>query len=242
LAEVLKHLQEKTGVPINLDPAVLENMGVDPNSPPGGAAAQVKVKATNEKARQVLRKLLNVYELSYVILEDAVLVTWDDAATARQYLQRVNVAVENVPFKKAVRDLAKKHGINLLIDPKMLKQADAAVSLELDNTSLETAIRMLAELADLKPARMGNVMFITSDERAKKIREEEQHQFDNPLNPTASAASMRGMMMGGAAAPIRMQQGIIGVAPAPPPAAAAPLPVIPPAGLPPPLPPQPFGK
>ena len=182
LAEVLKHLQEKTGVPINLDPTVLVDMEGNANVPVGGATAQIKIKATNEKASQVLRKLLNAHCLSYAILEDAVLVTSDEFATIRQYLQRVNVAVEAVPLKKAARDLAKKHGVNLMIDPKMLMQADAAVSIELDNVSLETALRMMAELANLKTARMGSVTFITSEERAKKIREEEQFQFDNPLS------------------------------------------------------------
>jgi hypothetical protein len=262
LADVLKHIQEKTGVPIDLDPAAATNMGGDPNVPPGGAPIQIKIKATNEKASQVLRKLLNVHGLSYVILEDGVFVSYYLDNVERQYMQFVSVTVENVPFKKAVHDLAKKHGINLLIDPKMIKQADASVSLELDNASLETAIRMLAELADLKTARMGNVMFITSEERAKKIREEEQHQIDNPLNPTASAASMRGGIVGGfgAAPPLIRVAPNVFPAPPPPPGAVVPVPAprpalapvpvpgnAPPGGiqLQPPLPPtplQPLGK
>ena len=191
LAEVLKHLQDKTGVPIDLDPMASANMAGDPLVPPGGAPTLIKIKATNEKASQVLRRFLNVHCLSYVILDHGVFVSHYEDAIARQYLQRVNVAVEDVPFKKAVRDLAKKHGINLMIDPKMMKQADTAVSVELDNVSLETAVRMLAELANLKTARMGNAVFITSEEKAKKMREEEQSQFDNPLNGPTGPNSMR---------------------------------------------------
>src|ERR1051326_1488482 len=97
--------------------------------------------------------------------------------------QRTSVDLEDIPLKKAVRDLARQHGINLVIDPRIAKQADTPVSLQLDNTGLETTIRLLAELANVKAVRMGNVMFVTSEERAKKIREEEAHQFDNPLNP-----------------------------------------------------------
>jgi hypothetical protein len=43
-------------------------------------------------------------------------------------------------------------------------------------------------------------MFITSEEKAKKIRDEEQHQFDNPLNPNLPmmAPIVRGAAFGGA--------------------------------------------
>jgi hypothetical protein len=233
LTEVLRHLQEKTGVPINLDQFVITNADTNINVPVGADPVQIKVKATNEKASQVLRKLLNVHYLSYVILDDGVFVSYDELAIARQYLQRVSVAVEDVPFKKAVRDLAKKHGINLMIDPKMMKQAETPVSVELDNASLETAIRILAEMANLKTARMGNVMFITSDERAKKIREEEQHQFDNPLNPPLGGAvsGRAGMPVGVGAAPpaIRVAPNAL---PAPRAPAGEPLPAPPPIPVP----------
>jgi hypothetical protein len=248
LGEVLKHIQQKTGVPISLDQTVLADMDANGNNPNGGDPGQIKIKATNEKASQVLRKLLNAHYLSYVILEDAVLVTSDEMATARQYLQRVSVAVEEVPFKKAVRDLTKKHGINLIIDPKMLKQADTTVTIELDNVSLETALRMLAELANLKTARMGNVMFITSEERAKKIREEEPYQFDSPVSPAGSFFSTRGANVGGLGGAIRVQGNIGPAMPAPQPAAPVPVPGnLPPGGIQlqpplPPPPPQPFGR
>jgi type II secretory pathway component HofQ len=180
LTDVLNHFREKTGVPLNIDQFALMQMGVpglDPN--PG----QVTLKATNEKAGQVLRKLLNAHQLCYVVFEDSLLVTTEDMAAMRQMRQRVSVDLDNVPFDKAVRSLAKNHGLNLVIDPKVMKQSESPITLQLDNAGIETAVRLLAELANLKAVRMGNVMFVTTEEKAKKIRDEESHQFDNPLNP-----------------------------------------------------------
>ena len=184
LTDVLNHFRDKTGVAINIDQAALMQ-GVPV---PDGNVGQVTLKATNEKGSQVLRKLLNAHQLCYTLFEDSVLVTTEDMATMRQMRQRVSVDLEDVPFNKAVRNLAKNHGLNLVIDPKVMKQSEAPVTLQLENAGIETAVRLLAELANLKAVRMGNAMFVTTEDKAKKIREEEQQQLDNPLNDNLPVA------------------------------------------------------
>lgn len=179
MQDVLNLFRDRTGLAITIDPMAFMQVGMPGEIP----IAQIDVKAKNEKAGSVLRKLLNGHRLNYVILEDTLLITTEEMAVVRQMRQRVNVDVEEVPFKKAARDLAKNHGINLVIDPLVKQTADMPVSLQLDNTGVETALRLLAEMAHLKAVRMGNVMFITTDEKAKTIRAEEAHQIDNPLNP-----------------------------------------------------------
>lgn len=196
IEEVLNHIKDKSGLPISIDDASMAMMNVNFLNP-NGQPMQVQVKATNEKTSAVLRKFLNHYRMTYVIFEDSILVTGEEYALMRQMKQRVSVNVEDVPAKKAITDLARNHGINLVIDPKVATQADTAVSLSVDNTGIETAVRLLAELASLKAVRMGNVMFVTDETRAKKIREEEGHQFDNPFNPNMPYVE-RGIGIGGA--------------------------------------------
>jgi hypothetical protein len=214
LVDVLNHFKDKTGLPINVDPMILIQGGIGVFPMPGGDpnGVQVTMKGTNEKAGQILRRTLNAHRLSYVILEDGLLITSEDQAVARQMRQRVSVDLDEVPLKKAARELARNYGINLIIDPKVAKQADMPVSLQLDNTGIETTLRLIAEMANLKAVRMGNVMFITTEEKAKKIREEEDHQFDNPMNPR-----MPNMPFGlpGAAAGLGGFGGFGGIAPVP---------------------------
>jgi hypothetical protein len=252
IAEALNHFREKTGVPINIDPVALMNQMP---MPPGGGepiGGQFVIKGKDEKASQILRRTLSAHRLAYVIIDDAVLVTSEDTAVMRQMRQRVSVDLDEVPLKKAARELAKNHGINLVIDPKVMKQAEAPVSLQLENTGIETTLRLLAELASLKAVRMGNVMFITSEEKAKKIHAEEQHQFDNPLNPNMPGAypyppilnlGMAGGF-GGIAMPAMPVQAIQKVLPPAPGGgvvveAPGPVPVQPPAADAPPPPPPP---
>jgi hypothetical protein len=234
LAEALNHFREKTGLPINIDSvAFMNQMPMPPGGDPMGG--QVTIKGTNEKASQILRRTLSAHRLSYVFIDDAILVTSEDTAVMRQMRQRVSVDLDEVPLKKAARDLAKNHGINLVIDPKVMKQAEAPVSLQLDNTGIETTMRLLAELASLKAVRMGNVVFITNEEKAKRIQDEEKHQFDNPLNPNMPGIAYPpaiGLVggFGGIAMPAQAIQKVappvVDVAP-PPPVQAPPPPVKP---------------
>jgi hypothetical protein len=199
LTEVLNHIREKTGVAINIDQVALMQVGIDVVNGlnPGAPMQQVSVKATNEKVSQVLRKLLGSHQLAYVILDEAVLVTTEDVAVSRQMRQRVSVNVEDVPFNKAVRSLAKAHGVNLVIDPKVAKDAETAVTLQLEDAALETSVRLLAELANLKSVRMGNVLFITTEAKAAKIRAEEPNPLDG-LNPNMPIPPViRGNLAGG---------------------------------------------
>ena len=224
LVDALNQIRDKSGLPIHIDQPVLMHMqtgytGNDGNQIP----MQIWVKATNEKASQVLRKFLNGHQLTYAVFEDSILITTVEMAAARLYRQRVSVDLDEVPLKKAVGELAKNHGINLVIDPTVKKQAETRVSLQLEDTGLETALRLLAEMASLKAVRMGNVMFVTSGEKAKKIRAEEKHQFDNPVNPHLYQSGGPLSQLGefGGAMPGRVGPGIplqaIPNAPGPPP-------------------------
>ena len=72
-----------------------------------------------------------------------------------------------------MRDLARSNALNLIIDPRLSSEIDAKVNLQLDDATLETAIRLMAEIANLKSVRMGNVLFITDPNRAEKLRRED---------------------------------------------------------------------
>src|SRR5438034_235413 len=69
--DAVDHLKEKTRLNITIDHMALQQMGVflDPNNPnPNPAPTQVSLKADrNTKVRTALQRMLNMYNLSYVI-------------------------------------------------------------------------------------------------------------------------------------------------------------------------------
>jgi hypothetical protein len=214
--DAVEHLKEKTRLNFILDHLALQQMGVliDPGNPgnPNANPIQVHLKADRHtKVRTALQRMLNAYNLSYVILEDAVLISTEESGLHRQMRQRVSINHKEVPLAKTLKDLAQATALNLVIDPRMAKEAQTPVTLQLDDATLETTVRLLSEVGGMKAVRMGNVLFITSEARAEKIRKEEQQAPipPNMLNPGYLGGVAGGFGLGG---------GVVGgVVPLPPP-------------------------
>jgi len=179
--EAINHLRQKTKINFVLDMQSLQQMGIGFDEQP----TPVLLKVDNGKVKTALQKMLSPYHLTYVILGDSVMITTEDMAHYRQMQQRVSVEVKDVPLASALKKLADETAVNLLIDPRMTKDAQAAVSLQLDDVSLETAVLLLTEIGGLKSVRVGNVLFVTSEERATKLRKEQQVPRDPRLGPPA---------------------------------------------------------
>lgn len=166
LQEVTQHLREKTRVNWVLDQFAVHQVGLGPDVP-----LVVTLKSDRSgKLRTAVQRMLNAYNLTFVILEDSVLITTEEIALSRQMRQRVSVSYTNTPVNTALKDLARDTAINLIFDPRLGREADAKVSLQLEGAGLESTVRILAEMANLKSVRMGNVLFITNEVRADKLR------------------------------------------------------------------------
>lgn len=167
--DLVQHLKDKTHVNFILDVYALQQMGLGLEENP----TPLKIKADKIKLRQALQRLLNPYHLSFVILDDAVLITSEDMGLHRQLRQRVTVDVKNMSVESSLKMLARTTSLNVVLDPRSAKAAQQEITLKLEDATLETAVRLLAELGGLKSVRMGNVLFITDEARAGKIRKEE---------------------------------------------------------------------
>lgn len=171
LHEVVAHLKEKTRINFVLDLFAVQQQGLEDNNMPP-VTLNLKSDRTG-KLRTSLQRMLNACNLSYVILEDSVLITTDELGLNRQLRQRVSVNLADAPLSAALKELARTTGVNLIIDPRLGKEVDVKVSLEVDNATLETTVRLLAEIGNLKAVRVGNVLFVTNESRADKLRREE---------------------------------------------------------------------
>jgi hypothetical protein len=202
LEDVLDHLSQKTKLKFVVDYFVVQQMGINfggfgiagpggavggffpgnagngPGAPavagaPGGAGqAGLLLKIDNGKVRTALQSMLKPYNLTFVILGDSVVITTDEVGHMRQMRQRVNIDVKGQTLADALQKLADDTGVNLLIDPRQADKAKAKINLQLEDVTVETAFRLLTELADLGSASMGNVLFVTSESRADKLRKE----------------------------------------------------------------------
>jgi len=165
LNQAITQLREQTKLNIVLDRMTIVNMmGMDPEQSP------VTLKLQGVKVRSALRTMLSQHNLSFAIVGDTILVTTEEMAMHRQMRQRVNVDLDKVQLSAALKQLSKETATNLTVDPRVAKDAQTAVSLQLEDVPLETAVRLMAEMAGLKPVRMGNVLFVTSKTNATELR------------------------------------------------------------------------
>ncbi len=163
LKEVVDELKERTKIPIHLDPQVM-NFGINPHDP------SVNVELKQVKLQDALRRILAPYNLQYALTREGIVISSEDLVVARQLRQRVKVDCAGTPFADIIQRLAVETGANLVVDPRLKDKAQVGITLKLDDVPLESAVRLLAEVADLRALRMNNILFITSAERAERLR------------------------------------------------------------------------
>lgn len=168
LTVAMETLREQTKINFVIDRATIQSMGISPDD------AQLNLTLSKVKLRTVLKHLLSQYNLTYVIDGDILLITTDAMAIERQMRQRVNVNFDKMPLDQALQYLIRETGAsNLVIDPRHANKVKGTVTLQLEEVPLETAVRLIAEMAGLRSVRLANVLFVTSPEVASKLLKEE---------------------------------------------------------------------
>ncbi len=205
LTAAIQQISEAIGVPLVLDTFTIQQMGFEPTQ------MQIHFKGKDVKAKSALRSVLGQFNLGYAIVGENVVVTTDEMAMYRQMRQRVNIDYESAEFATAIRQLARETGTNLIIDARSIKEAKGAVTLQLEDVPLETAVRLMSEMVGLKPVRVGNVMFICSKAAAADLK------TDPDLVPPPPVPNQRLTYDGGLGIPANP------LAPAPPPLVAPPV-------------------
>jgi hypothetical protein len=122
-------------------------------------------------------------ELMYVIRRDRIEVT-TKAAVAAEFFPTRNVdvppvplviaSIKKVPLEDALLKLAETHDVNIVLDARAGEAAKTLVSAELVNVPLDTAVRLLADMAGLKSVQIDNVVYVTTPANAAVLLKEEE--------------------------------------------------------------------
>jgi hypothetical protein len=172
LNDVINDLKEKSKMTVILDQAVYQ-FGLDPNQP------VVNVNLKQVKLKDGLKAALAPFNLKFGLTQEGLFISTEEGVITRQLRQRVSVDCDGTVFDATVKQLALDTGANVVVDPRLGEKAKKAVTLKLDDVPLETAVRLLAEVADLRAVRMSNVLFVTTPDKAKVLRED----ADGPTTP-----------------------------------------------------------
>lgn len=172
--EAVDLLKEATKAEITLDTGALQMMGMDLNSP------LVKFELKDVKLKDALKTAFGPFNLRCGVTATGILVSTEEGLIARQLRERVSVEADGKPLADVLKRLAEETGANVVIDPRAKKLTEEKVTLKLDDVPLEAAVRLSAEVAGAGVVRMSNVLFVTTEARADKLRLD----ADRPVGPS----------------------------------------------------------
>jgi hypothetical protein len=82
----------------------------------------------------------------------------------------------------ALNRLADASGYNVVLDARCQEKGNTAVTARLNNVPVDTAVRVLADMAGLSVVRLDNVLYVTSPENARRLQAE---QAGKPVEQSA---------------------------------------------------------
>jgi len=97
--------------------------------------------------------------------------------------------IDAVPLPRALQQLSKASGMNVVLDPRALPEdaANMKITAQFASVPVDAAVRILANMADLQAVRLDNVFYVTTPKRAAQLQAEQ----------TRSDAQLGGALPGG---------------------------------------------
>src|SRR5262249_48313531 len=87
----------------------------------------------------------------------------------------VDVECVDKPLTAALGEIRDHSGVNIVLDQRAADKARKAVTVRMTRVPVDTAVRLLADMADLRMVVMDNVLYVTSSDNAKELQAE-QHK------------------------------------------------------------------
>jgi uncharacterized small protein (DUF1192 family) len=150
---------------------------------------------------RLLRKILDRVPCesgaTFVLHEDVIEITTMQAVLGGVYangqrrgLPLVNADFEKKPLDEALKELAKQSEFNILIDPRPAEKVKTPVTAKLKNVPLDSAVQLLADMADLKAVLQDNILYVTTKENAKGVEIDIRKRIDPDLDDMAIRAQL----------------------------------------------------
>ncbi|CAN5507783.1 hypothetical protein BH11PLA2_BH11PLA2_08590 [soil metagenome] len=213
--EFVNFFKNRMKVDVKADATAMINLNGDATTP------MISVNSRGKTYRAALKAALEPHQLHFAVVGGTLVIGSEEGVLQKQLRQTVSIDSNGTSVASLLKSLADDTGANIVLDPRQAAAADAGkVTLKLDDVPLETAVRLSVEVGGLRVVRLNNVLFVTNDARADKLRTDAD-------GPVTAGPNMGGLFGGG------LERAIIGGAAVPNVAPAAPIPIAPPAPAPP---------
>lgn len=148
-------------------------------------------KLVNVKLGTILKMLLAQVKGdedvgTFIVLPDHLLITTTAAERFRDNLAPVRrgrvptatVQFDRRPVGAALRELALTQGLNIVLDHRQEKLLQTPVTADFQQVPIDTIVRLLTDMANLRSVPLDNTLYVTAPENARAL-EAEQEQAKN---------------------------------------------------------------
>ncbi len=127
----------------------------------------------------MLAKLSAAVGGTYLVLPDHILITTPARANPLTWVDgdpqpTVDVEFSKAPLEEALYEISNLTGINIVLDARAAEKGKNLVTAKLHNTPVDTATRLLADMADLEALPVNGALYVTTKENAQRVRAEEK--------------------------------------------------------------------
>jgi hypothetical protein len=191
LREALDHLADLSGLSFDINDAAFREDGVADVASHQIAEKPIP-KMKNAPVGRVLRKLLARVPAEggavFMVRREAVEITTTKAQAAEvwpkdyegPHLPLVSATFDGTPLDEALKELARQSGMNVVVDARVVERAKVPVSARFLNAPLDTAVRVLADMAELKPFPVDNLLYVTARDNADRLEQQQRPAPDEP--------------------------------------------------------------
>ena len=187
LDEALALLTKQSSLTFDVNEAAFRNDMVEkPLDQKVGVIPKIKNVTVERMLRRILNRIQAPSGATFLVRREAIEITTGAAQSAEVWgkvvamdaveptsrqpqLPLVQAAFDKVPLNDALKDLARQGGINIVVDVRVAEKARVPVTVRLVNTPIDTAVRLLADMADLKPFLVDNLLYVTTRENADRM-------------------------------------------------------------------------
>jgi len=183
LQDALEYLTDRYDLTFDLDEAAFARAGVKK-----ALASEIVKELPIPKMRgvlldgvldKILSRLPASSEATYLIQRRGIVITTKRAASKAVLGDEdlplpplVHRRIENQPLKLALNDIAGLTDTNVVLDDSVAEKAGESISARFVNAPVDTAVRILADRYGFTSFRIDNVIYVTSRDKAAKLRED----------------------------------------------------------------------
>jgi hypothetical protein len=84
----------------------------------------------------------------------------------------VSIAFDKRELQDALQEVADATGVNVVLDARAKEKAKAAITATVNDGAVDTVVQLLADMADLQAVTVNEIIYVTTKENAKALREE----------------------------------------------------------------------